>query len=238
MGFGFAGAMAGIGSSLQKWAEEQRKLAADLTKMEKAEEMRREGLEWNKANGVGRGGGSGRGGGAGGGGAGGGGGRALTPQERDDLKRYYDSDFPEDDLGGDPRPTLGEYASWIENNWQDGESFSQVTDRARKAWQVRDETTETEVPRAGLSPMRLLGDDTYTKVDTRRVGGFDTATQDTPAPAAEPAAPAARPAAGTGMSEADKMSALEEARRAIAAGAPRDKVIARLKANGIDPTGL
>lgn len=52
-----------------------------------------------------------------------------------------------------------------------------------------------------------------------------------------PAVTAAQPPKMTEESETDRQ-ALEEARDAIRRGAPRDKVIERLKKAGIDPTGL
>lgn len=61
-------------------------------------------------------------------------------------------------------------------------------------------------------------------------GGTPTKIEKT-APAASAAASAAAPAAGGG-------DMLEQARKAIAAGAPRDKVMQRLQEKGVDATGL
>jgi hypothetical protein len=63
-----------------------------------------------------------------------------------------------------------------------------------------------------------------------KMGGERIAVE-TPAAGGAAAAPAAAPAAGGG-------DLLGEARKAIAAGAPRDKVIQRLKEKGVDATGL
>jgi hypothetical protein len=96
---------------------------------------------------------------------------------------------------------------------------------------VNDPTAPIENKRRALSVLRdkLAAHLKANEGAITAAGGTPTRLEKT-TPAAPAAAAAAAPAAGGDL--------LEQARKAIAAGAPRDKVIERLRQKGMDATGL
>lgn len=150
-------------------------------------------------------------------------------------------DFYKDDIDsgsfGLRQPTQAQMVAEVERNMRNnpGMSLADAYTMARNAWQTQEVTTETEVPRAALSPMRLLGEDTRTETSVTTEGGFNYgnsgAPQSTPSAPRDPAAPMLPP----GMTEERVLS---DARDAIARGASRDDVIRRLEELGIDASAL
>lgn len=160
---------------------------------------------------------------------------SLTNGEINQIQDFYKDDI-ESGTFGLRQPTQSEMVAEVERlrRQTPNMSLADAYTVARNAWKTEDVTTETEVPRAALSPMRLLGDDTRTETSVDVRGGFDygteeparvpTRNQPTPRMPSEPDLP-------PGVTPEQL---LEDARDAIARGAPRDAVVRRLEQFGID----
>ena len=228
MSFAFAGALQGLGGGIMKLAEDRRRLAQDLLKMEKKADLDKEVAESRAASkarhrkGKGSGGGSSKG-------------RALSNTESDNLARLY-KNYDEAGAFEGQAPSLAEFEAQVEKLLPDAGSLSQAAEMARGMWGGEEVTTTTLKERAALSPARLWDDDgKYEDTRTETKYGFrkalDGATAAAPAPTAAPGAASAAPAV-------DPAQAIEEARAAIQRGADRNAVIARLREMGIEPKGL
>lgn len=238
MSYAFAGAMKGLGGSIMKLADERRKLAEDLLKMETKADLDKDVAESRAASSARHRKGS-RGGGSGGKKSG----RALSNQERDDLNRLYES-YSESGAFEGRAPTLGEFQSYVERVLPDAGSLSQAAEIARQSW-GSEEVTKTELKeRHALSPARIWDDDgKYEETTTDTRYGFKAALGADPEP--EPASVAAAPPRGAAAaspaptnSGPDPAEALQEAKAAIQRGADPEKVKARLREMGIEPKGL
>lgn len=218
MSFAFAGALQGMGGGMMKLAEERRKLAQDLLKMEKKADLSMQVAEGKAAL---------KGGGGSGGSKGPSKARALSNTESDNLARIH-KNYIESGVFEGQAPTLGEFEAQVERLIPDAGSLSQAAEMARGMWGGEDVTTTQMKERAALSPMRLFDDDgKYEDTTTERKYGFRNALDG--AASAPPQADA---------TTTDPAQAIEEARAAIQRGANREAVIARLREMGIEPKGL
>lgn len=217
MSFAFAGALMGAGKALQEIAEEKRRLANEILKMEAA----------GKIKATRAGGGKG---GGGKGGSGSGSSVRLSNSDEVRIEKEYENLF--ENTPQEERPSLSDFKSEIVRRMGAGEDRQTATSGAAQSWKGREvETGEMEQP--GLWG-RITGKKPEPKTEMRY--GFDSALgepQAAPAPNPE-TAPSAPPAAANDGAAA----ALEQARNAIAQGADRNKVIERLRSMGIDPKGL
>lgn len=160
------------------------------------------------------------------------------PVQLDNGQINQIQDFYKDDVEsgsfGLRQPTQAEMVSEVERIMREDKrvSLAEAYSIARNSWQTEDVTTETEVPRAALSPLRLFGNDTRTETSVRTEGGFGSgaSTDGRAVPQSAPRMPSDPPAPDAASQE----EILSDARDAIARGAPRADVIRRLQEYGID----
>ncbi|UWQ30270.1 hypothetical protein [Leisingera sp. M523] len=224
-----------------KLADERRKMADDLLKMEKQAELdvqvaegRAAATAKHRKGGSGKGRtGSGRSG------------RALSNTESDNLSRIH-KDYVENGVFEGQAPTLGEFEAQVERVLPEAGSLSQAAEMARGMW-GSEEVTSTELKeRHALSPARIWDDDgKYEETSTDVRYGFKGAlggdapgnTPATPPTQTQPfGAAAASPAPAT--DGPDPAQVLADAKAAIERGADREAVKARLREMGIEAEGL
>ncbi|MDF1729654.1 MAG: hypothetical protein P1U53_18100 [Sulfitobacter sp.] len=221
MSFGFAGALMGLGDGLMKVAEDRRKLADDLLKMEKKAELDKDVAESRAASKARH-----RKGGSGSGGSGGRSGRALSNTESDNLARLY-KDYAENGAFEGEAPGLGAFETRVEQLIKEEGSLAKAAERARGEWGSTEVTTTELKERHPLSPARLWDDDgKYEETSTQTNYGFRSALGGPPAPDA-----------GQGQ-KPDTSQAIADAKDAIARGADPEKVKQRLREMGIEPKDL
>jgi len=221
MSFAFAGALQGLGGGLMKVAEDRRKLADDLLKMEKKAELDKDVAESRAASKARY-----RKGGSGSGGSGGRSGRALSNTESDNLARLY-KDYAENGAFEGEAPGLGAFETRVEQLIKEEGSLAKAAERARGEWGSTEVTTTELKERHPLSPARLWDDDgKYEETSTQTNYGFRSALGGPPAPDA-------------GQSQKpDTSQAIADAKDAIARGADPEKVKQRLREMGIEPKDL
>lgn len=222
MSYGFAGMLQGLGGALQDLGTERRKHAQDLLKMEKKAEIDLQ-VAQGKANikkasrsGKGRSRRSGRG---------------LTNQESDNLGRIYDS-YIENGSFGDEAPSLGEFEQRIELHIGEAGSLAKAAEQARSEWGSKDVTETTLHERHALSPARLWDEDgKYEVTSTSKQHGFEAVLSD---------ASASEKASGNVGRPSDTKAEqiFQQAREAIANGAPSEEVKKRVREMGYDPGGI
>ena len=229
MSYGFGGALKGLGAGVMKLADDRRKLAQDILKMEKQAELEievSEGKAAAKAK-------HRKGGGKGSSKA-----RALSNTESDNLARIH-KDYVEQGVFEGQAPTLGEFEAQVEKVMPEAGSLSQAAEMARSQWGSREITTTELKDRHPLSPARIFDDDgKYEQVSTDVQYGFKSALSGTPGSPSAPSQPAGAAAAATAPAEADTEKVIADAKTAIAQGADPEAVKSRLREMGIEPKGL
>ena len=167
MSFALAGALMGGGDALLKMAEERRAQAHEEMMMEKQEALLRERDELKGRGRSGGGGGRSRGRSGGGSGSSGrGDGWSLSNSDSVRIEKAYASAFEDNPDAPARVPTLPEFSSHVEDLMRSDRSLSRdaAVNLAASQWQGAD--IKEKAPRHPLSPMRLLGDDTYPRVRT------------------------------------------------------------------------
>ncbi|MDE4189682.1 hypothetical protein [Phaeobacter gallaeciensis] len=211
----------GLGDGLMKVADDRRKLADDLLKMEKKAELDKDVAESRAASKARH-----RKGGSGSGSSGGRSGRALSNTESDNLARLY-KDYAENGAFEGEAPGLGAFETRVEQLIKEEGSLAKAAERARGEWGSTEVTTTELKERHPLSPARLWDDDgKYEETSTQTNYGFRSALGGPPAPDA-----------GQGQ-KPDTSQAIADAKDAIARGADPEKVKQRLREMGIEPKGL
>ncbi|MDE4303641.1 hypothetical protein PXK30_09510 [Phaeobacter gallaeciensis] len=187
MSFAFAGALQGLGGGLMKVAEDRRKLADDLLKMEKKAELDKDVAESRAASKARH-----RKGGTGSGGSSGGrSGRALSNTESDNLARLY-KDYAENGAFEGEAPGLGAFETRVEQLIKEEGSLAKAAERARGEWGSTEVTSTELKERHPLSPARLWDDDgKYEETTSSLKYGFRGAMEGGSSGNAAPAAPAA-----------------------------------------------
>ncbi len=228
--FALAGAVGGIGESMIEDARQKRedKLAAlkrqqELEDQETQHNNRMEQIAASKRRTGGRGRGLG------------GRGYQLNPRERDDLARAHKSMLDTGFFDGEA-PTEAQMGARVEQIRSQNRnlSLSAAVEQAASEWGATEVSTPNVIERTRAGKW-WTGEETYEgDPNIEKRYGFSGEAQSTPPSSTRaPTQPREQQAASP-----ESAQALSAARDAIAQGADRNAVIARLKEMGIDPEGL
>lgn len=260
MSYGLAGALMGGGRALMDVAKEKRQEAQRLLEMKEAQQHDKDMLQMRadmskKSRSGGR---RGSGGGKSG--------RNFKWTNSDDVRvnEAWKSFYGEDATFDGEAPDMVQFRLQVKRNLEQNPNVSrdEAVLLARQQWQGTEQEEQFQRPER-FSEGWFDGDDTTSDTRTIKRYGFNSAVgeppaqSESPAPTPEQAAsptapeptlsPSASPSPAPSQSrsraqlrtpEQAEHPAVQEARIAIARGAPRETVIARLRQMGINPEGL